>query len=67
MENSKPANGAEANSDKQQADNGDKIDMLQHEKLIDPGNEHSHTVDEEKKPEENKEANPDTDVPPDKS
>jgi hypothetical protein len=67
MENSKPTNADEANSGKSQADSADKTDMLQHEKLIDPGNEHSHHVDDEIKPGENKEARFDAEAGEDKS
>jgi hypothetical protein len=38
--------------------------MLQHEHLIDPGNEHSHHVDDEQKPEEIKKESPYTEGPP---
>ena len=41
--------------------------MLQHEKLIDPGNEHSHHVDDEQKTEESKKARFDSDAPDDKA
>lgn len=55
MENSKPGNTDEADNNKP-PDSEDKTDMLQHEKLIDPGNEHSHHVDDEINSGENKEA-----------
>lgn len=44
--------------------NDNTREMLQTEKLIDPGNEHSHNVDDKQKPVENKEASADADAPP---
>ena len=61
MENSKPNNAEDVGNNKQEDRSADKADMLQHEKLIDPGNEHSHHVDDEEKPVENKEARFDVD------
>lgn len=61
----KPVNADEGNNNKPQADSSDnKTEMQQHEKLIDPGNEHSHHVDDEKKPDEKKVANEEADGPP---
>jgi hypothetical protein len=63
----KPGNVVEDNN-KQLTDNSEsQTEMLQHEKLIDPGNEHSHHVDDEKKPDENKEARFDADSGDDKT
>jgi hypothetical protein len=62
-----PGKDAEANSSKQQAGSGDRRnDILQHEKLIDPGNEHSHDDDDEKKSGDDKEARFDAEAGDDK-
>lgn len=60
----KPIKAAKAGNNEQQADSENKNDIQQHEKLIDPGNEHSHHVDDEQKPGENKGASDDADGPP---
>lgn len=56
MDNSKKGNTDEADNNKPPAVSEEKTDILQHEKLIDPGNEHSHDVDDEEKTSGNKEA-----------
>ncbi len=56
MENVKPAMPEEAGNNKQQDEAAEKTDILQHEKLIDPGNEHSHNIGDKEKAADNKEA-----------
>ncbi|MEO7291958.1 MAG: hypothetical protein ABIW34_02560 [Ginsengibacter sp.] len=68
----KPVKPDETVDNKHQAESSDnKTEMQQHEKLIDPGNEHNHHVDDEKNPvinkeaiDENKESGADADAPP---